>query len=375
MKRYNDYMDAVEVSDTLHERLKNLEEPKKKPQPWAKWGAAAAALVLIAGVGAYGLSRGGWDAVMENFTPNAATARPEIADLPTIGTVGPNREDMPVPEPFPVEPPFIGPISPPDWMNWGYEVVEGEMAAYYVCPSLIWTDASAQPQASLDYSLAPLDAIQRDATWDDMLLFMGGEKAMADHLLWDGFTWDGTLWFLKDGTPCGASFSSDWVDGTHLYLEVMKGGKVPSCIVLPDKLYGDNWWQGVEITSLHLGKTYEVSFFCNGTGYKLTLYPDSPAQAAELCGRFVRYAVDGGFSLSVLPLRAGDLPNRGFPPENAPEADILHPGDPGYIEPFPAVPDSDRYFPDCPYCADGTVHTHPYDPNAAAEAKAPTPPN
>ena len=350
MKRYKDYMDAVEVSDTLHEKLKNLEQPKKKPQPWVKYGAAAAALVLVAGVGAWGLSRSGWDAVMENFTPNAATARPEIADLPAL---------FPMPDIATVNPegPYVDPISPPDWMDWGYEVVDGDMAAYYACPSLIWTAASAQPQASLDYSLAPLDAVQRDATWDDILLFMGGEKAMADHLLWDGFTWDGTLWFLKDGTPCGASFSSDWVDGTHLYLEVMKGGRVPSCIVLPDRLYGDNWWQGVEIISLHLGETYEVSFFCNGTGYKLTLYPDSPAQAAELCGRFVRYAVDGGFSLSVLPFRAGDLPNKGFPPEDASGAD------------------SDRYFPDCPYCADGTVHTHPYDPNVAAEAKAPTPSN
>ena len=369
MKRYSEYMDNIEASETLHEKLKNLEEPKKKPRPWAKYGAAAAALVLVAGAGVWGLGR---------MIERTATISPEV---PANGTVGPEREDIPAPFPMPgiatVNPdgPYVDPISPPDWMDWGYEVVDGDMAVYYACPSLIWTDASAQPQASLDYSLAPPDAVSRDATWDDVLLFMGGEKAMADHLLWDGFTWDGTLWFLKDGTPCGASFSSDWVDGTHLYLEVMKGGKVPSCVVPPDRLYGDNWWQGVEITSLHLGETYEVSFFCNGTGYKLTL-SDSPVQAAELCGRFVRYAVDGGFHLYALSYEPaydedlpyeGGIPDKGFPPEDMPTAGILHPGDEGYIEPFPepAVEPEE----------DSVVMTTPYDPNATTEAKAPTPPN
>ena len=342
MKRYKDYMDGIEASDTLHEKLKNLEPPQKRPAAWKKYGAAAAVLMLVAGIGAYSLSQGGWNAIMENFRP-AAEVAPEKADIPApfpnpdIATVNPNG-------------PNVDPISPPDWMVHGYEVVDGEMAAYYSYPFLICTDASAQPQTSLDYSLAPLDAVQRDATWDDILLFMGGEKAMADHLLWDGFTWDGTLWFLKDGTPCGASFSSDWVDGTHLYLEVMQGGRVPSCVVLPDKLYWTNWWQEVEITALHLGDKYEISFFCNGTGYKLTLYANPPVLADELCGRFVRYAVDGGFSLSVLPFRAGDLPNKGLPPETAPNANILHPGDEGYIEPFPTP--------------DGGAMTTPYNPSA-----------
>ena len=56
MKRYKDYMDGVEVSDTLHERLKNLEEPKKNPQPWAKWGAMAAAMRMLS-LASLGISR------------------------------------------------------------------------------------------------------------------------------------------------------------------------------------------------------------------------------------------------------------------------------------------------------------------------------
>ena len=81
MKRYSDYMDKIEVSDTLHQRLTELETPKKRPAAWRKYGAAAAALVLAAGVGAWGLSRGPWDALMDNFKP-AAEAAPENADIP-----------------------------------------------------------------------------------------------------------------------------------------------------------------------------------------------------------------------------------------------------------------------------------------------------
>ena len=340
MKRYKDYMDGVEASDTLHEKLKHLEEPKKKSRPWAKWGGLAAALVLVAAVGAYGLSRGGWDGLADHFDPAAPTAESEIADIPA-----------PFPDPVPAIPnsPHVDPLSPPDWMDWGYEVVDGEMAVYYAYPFLICTDASAQPQTSLDYSLAPPDAVSRNATWDDVLLFMGGEKAMADHLLWDGLNWEGTIWFEDEFTPCAALLYAEG-DDMMLTLEVMKGGKVPSCVVLPDKLYWTNWWQGVEITALHLGDKYEISFFCNGTGYKLTLYANPPVLADELCGRFVRYAVAGGFSLSALPFRAGDLPNKGRPTENEPGANILHPGDPGYVEPFPA-PDS-------------APQTTPYNPSA-----------
>ena len=351
MKRYKDYMDGIEASDTLHEKLKNLEPPQKRPAAWKKYGAVAAVLMLVAGIGAYSLSQGGWNAIMENFRP-AAEVTPEKADIPA-----------PFPNP---DIAFADPNDPnaiTDRTGGGYELIDGEFASYYVLPRLDWTDASALPQASMDYSLAPLDAIRRDAAWDDILLFMGGEKAMADHLLWDGFTWDGTLWFLKDGTPCGASFSSDWVDGTHLYLEVMRGGEVPSCVVLPDKYYETSQWQGVKITALkNTGYAVEggvklfqwvVSLYSNGVGYKLTLWTDDDQWANELCARFVRYAVDGGFHLYALsyePAYDEDLPDKGFPPETVPTANILHPGDPGYIEPFPTP--------------DGGAMTTPYNPSA-----------
>ena len=349
MKRYKDYMDGVEVSDTLHEKLKNLEEPKKKPKPWVKYGAAAAALVLVAGVGAYGLSRGNWNAVMENFQP-AAEVAPGIADVP-IPDIAPEDD----------------PHAPANRIDWGSEVVYGDLAAYYLLPALNWADASALPQTALDYSLAPPDAAQRDAAWDDVQIFVGGEKAMAGHLLWDGLTWGGTLWFSEDGTPCAASLYADG-NGVGLFLEVMKGGEVPSCIVLPEEYYETSQWQGVKITALknsgymvtensvELNEKREVSLYTNGTGYKLTLYAVDDGWADEVCARFVRYAVDGGFRLDALSAD-GAVDHSGFSVGE------------------PNLEDINSFRPDCPYCADGSVHTHPYDPNVAAEAKAPTPPN
>ena len=382
MKRYKDYMDNLEVSDTLHEKLKHLEEPKKKPRSWAKYGAAAAALVLIAGAGAWGLSRDGWGAIMENFKP-AAEVAPENAEIPA---------------PFP-DPDIAyedNPYAQTNRTNGGYELIHDELASYYVLPWLDWADATAYSQSALNYVLAPPDAVERDATWDDVRLFAGGEKAMADHLLWDeGMDWGGTLWFTEDGTPCAAELYTgyvNWYYGMELFLEVRKGHEVPSCIVLPDEYYETSQWQGVKITALKnggyavidgvkLAEKREVSFFCNGTGYKLTLYAHDAARADEMCARFVRYAVDGGLHLYALsyepafdedlPNEDGGLPDRGFPPEAVPTVNILHPGDEGYIDPYPTpdgVPDedSDGLFPDCPYCADGTAHTHPYDPGAPA---------
>ena len=54
MKRYKRFMDGVRASDTLGQRLRALKEPKKKPA-WTRYGAWAAALVLVFGLGGYGL--------------------------------------------------------------------------------------------------------------------------------------------------------------------------------------------------------------------------------------------------------------------------------------------------------------------------------
>ena len=367
MKRYKDYMDGVEVSDTLHEKLKNLEEPKKKTQSWAKWGAMAAAFVLVAGVGAYGLSRGGWNAIMDNFHPTGDWD--ELTDHfdPAVGIGEAGREE--IGEPDIADEDRSG--APEKHTGGGYEVVHGvgpeAMVSYFALPCLNWTDASGS--SMLDYALAPPSAIHRDASWDDVRAFAGGERAMADHLLWDGLDWGGTLWFLEDGTPCAAGLSASGKN-LEFYLEVMKGGDVPSCIVFPDEYYEKSRWQGVEITALknggymvtddgeELNEKREVSFFCDGVGYKLTLYANDAYRADELCARFVRYAVAGGFDLDAL------TPDGGTPAHYA-DPTGYSVGEPNWEDGVPDEDsDTDGFYCDCPDCINGTVHTHPYDPSA-----------
>ena len=347
MKRYTEYMDNIEVSDTLHQRLAETETPQKRPVAWKKYGAAAAALALIAGMGAWGLSQGGWNALMENFRPNAAAMTPEIAD-------GPVPDIAIDPDGIPGQETHTG---------GGYEVVNGEMVSYYLLPWLNWADASQG--TAMDYALAPPSAIQRDASLDDVLAFTGGEKAMADHLLWDGLDWGGTVWFLEDGTPCAAFLYAD-ENGLHLSLEVMKGGKVPSCIALPEDSYERSTWGGVEITALKNGgymvtddgaelrEKREVSFFFDGVGYKLTLYADDAPRADEMCARFVRYAIDNGFHLDALTFD-GTVPARSY----------YSVGEPVWEGGVPEEDSGDaEFYCDCPDCINGTVHTHPYDPSA-----------
>ena len=405
MKRYKDYMDSLEVSDTLHAKLENLEPPQKRPAAWKRCVAAAAALVLAAGVGAWGLSRGGWNGLMDNFRPTGDRGTLVNHFDPAIGTAEAGREEIGEPDIA-----YEDRTGAPEKANGGgYEVVHGDkddpntVVSYYVLPYLNWADASAQPQTSLDYALAPPSAICRHAAPDDVQAFAGGEQAMADHLLWDGLDWSGWFWFLEDGTPCAAGRSASG-ENLELYLEVMKGGKVPSCIVFPEDSYERSTWGGIEITALKNGgymttdggvelrEKREVSFLFDGVGYKLTLYADDAGRADELCARFVRYAVDGGFHLDVLSADGTanysgtdysvGAPNYedGMTGEFVP--DFVPDYDPTYQDGVPEEDSGlDAVYCDCPECIAGTVHTHPYnpgvtyDPNMTSEAKAPIPPN
>ena len=205
---------------------------------------------------------------------------------------------------------------------------------------------------------------------------------MADHLLWDGLDWGGLFWFLEDGTPQAAALYADG-EALHLSLEVMKGGEVPSCIRLPEEYYETSQWQGVKITALknggytvvdgvELDEKREVSFFCDGVGYKLILYTDDAYRADELCARFVRYAVSGvsgasgGFHLDALSTdgvldcsyySVGE-PNW----EDGETGEFVPDYDPAREDGVPDE-DSDDFYCDCPDCIEGTVHTHSYDPN------------
>ena len=152
MRNYKKYMDGVEVSPELHERLSHL-TPAKGPAPWKKYGALAAALVLVVGAGALGLSRLG-----------AADAGPaaEIAE----------------------EEPDIAPVTDPAQLpsqqlqtNGGYEVTEGEVVSYFMLPAIFYNDAKDMTMA--DYSLAPPGSLSRTAGRSDVSTLLDGADMTA----------------------------------------------------------------------------------------------------------------------------------------------------------------------------------------------------
>lgn len=58
MKYYQSYMDRQEISPAVHEKLLDLEPPKKQSGSWLKCGALAACAALIIGVGVWKLAPG-----------------------------------------------------------------------------------------------------------------------------------------------------------------------------------------------------------------------------------------------------------------------------------------------------------------------------
>lgn len=71
MKQYNEYMDGIQASDTLHRRLLNLEAPKRRPLRLARAGLIAACLCFaLVGTAMAGIV-GGWIRVSNvDFYPN-----------------------------------------------------------------------------------------------------------------------------------------------------------------------------------------------------------------------------------------------------------------------------------------------------------------
>ena len=223
MRNYKKYMDGVEVSPELHERLSHL-TPAKGPAPWKKYGALAAALVLVVGAGALGLSRLG-----------ATDAGPaaEIAE----------------------EEPDIAPVTDPAQLpsqqlqtNGGYEVTEGEVVSYFMLPAIVYNDAKDMMMA--DYSLAPPGSLSRTAGRSDVSALLDGAD-MTAHLLWDDeLAWSGTVWLREeDSSPCAASLYAEG-ESVMFFVELMEGSAVPSCVVYPDASYKTTTFQGVEITAL-----------------------------------------------------------------------------------------------------------------------------
>lgn len=366
MKKYKEYMDSVRASDTLHQRLVELEAAGKRPIPWTKYAAIAAALALVCGLGAWGINRSGaWTHMAAQLRPTA-TLMPEITDAaqPDIATADPG--DV---------------TEPGEKTLGGYEVTTGSgpnaMVSYYPLPYIEYGEPSG---ISGDFSLAPPDGGLRGAVRDDVLALIGNEDALAAHLNWGDFEFSGTVGFEADGTVWMMSLWGENEDAAF-NLELSPDRLPPTCcVVIGEPRTITNVW-GVEVSGVKDAGAYgdaergvymdvsrEVEFIANGVGCRLKAYGTQDEAVEELVSRFVRWAVVEGLNLS------GISPDGAEPVDIDPNYSVGEPNwndsgetsgyDPGELadrgyKPGQAVPESDSFLT-CGTCGggvlDGTEH-------------------
>ena len=370
MKKFKEYMDNVRASDTLHQRLLGLEASGKRPIPWKRYGTMAAALVLVCGLGAWGLGRsGGWGALAANFR-FAATMVPEIADEP-------------IPDIAMVEPGDV--TEPGEKTIGGYEVLSGSgenaIAAYYILPYIDYggLEPSAASQVAADWDI-PRGATRRDLTQEEIVALMGGEDAVNTHLDWGEYQLTGWAAWYEDGSFWGA-----YIQGIVMYggwanqfeFAVTAGQLPPTCIVHPGSVTQEV--RGLTVTAdgydsvVVDASTRRVSFMKDGYGYRFDINGTVRAQTEERVSRLVARIAGEGLGLYSVDGTA----------------DVCQPEDGTYVctlcgHVFPTGTEHSHAFigADATYTCDvcgntfpvGTAHTHPYDPNGAADPSYDAPP-
>lgn len=355
MKQYKEYMDGIQASDTLHRRLTELEAPAKRPAAWKRYGGAAAALLLVCGLGGFGA----WTAhvnSLEHPLPPRPAGYQEVGpegDLgqPDIAPEGPGT----LVEPGESQEPGMKTIG-------GYEVRDGEMASYFMLPYLEYSLKGGQSQTMMDWAL-PQGSTRRDLTPEDIAALFGGEDALSLHLGWGGYELTGWAAWYADGSFWGAYLYGHKGPMDHFELALTAGDATPpTCIVYGEDGVVNTLWD-VPVTAWgHDGKEgcdRRVEFLKDGCGFRFDITGSDAEQADNIVSRVVRWVLTEGVA-------AEDITPDG--------AVLAHPweADPNYSVGEPNWNDSvDDYDSDCPYCADGTMHTHPYDPSKAGDPPSP----
>lgn len=335
MKKYFEYMDNRKVSDTLHQRLLNLEVPEKRPAAWKKYGATAAALALVVGIGAWGLSRGDWNAAAQ-ADANAEPSIPEV-DAPENGDIG--QPDIAPEEPG-------GTADPGPNILGGFEVPgpeNGEMSttAFYAVPGIEYGMTKDVAQMELDWDL-PAGCVRRDLTQADIAALFRQEQNLSFFLGWTGYTLTGWAAWYADGSLWGA-YINGYKDAMERFEFAFMAGDTypPTCIGYGNGKVNELWW-GTPVTAYGFdgehGCDRRVEFMKGGYGFRFDNSGPDQDRVTWLSALLVRYLCDYD------PFG----PDGSFVPESlSPEGAVLaHPWeDPNYVE--PDNEDSpDEVFPD-----------------------------
>lgn len=277
MKYYKSYMDRQEITPAVHEKLLDLEPPKKRSGLWLKYGALAACAALIIGVGVW---------------------RMFPADIPAPGSVQPGPQE----------------------------------------PGSIQEDSSQSPLLQLDYGEAghsadaaysialPKGSFSRALTEEDLTSLFGEEDPLNTQLGWEGAELSASYIFTAEGKPWEGTVTGRRVTGGaddfYAVLTLAPDALPLSCTVSPADGVTQCW--GVEVTGRYGGiygegsdkevwlpESREVEFVAHGVGFRLCIYGQEGEgdQVEAMVSRFVRYAIaDGGVDLSCLTVDPSDIP-------------------------------------------------------------------
>lgn len=291
MKYYTSYMDRQEISPAVHEKLLNLEAPKRRSRPvWVRYGALAACAALVIGAGVWRL----------------ALDRAPAEDLKSAAQFAPDYE------PKPGEKDVVGPEDlPPD----PYAAVKDELEQgreYFMLPYIeygpVTEESRASSKVSMDYA-APEGSTSRELTRDDVITLAGGEETLDTELNWDGFEFTGTVIFDRDG-KVWQMYLGGKRDDFFFELELAPDALPLTCVIIEPHAVTQVW--GVEITARRAGihgegpnrevwmpESREVEFIANGAGCRFTLYglEGQGAAVEEMVSRFVRQSILEGLYL------------------------------------------------------------------------------
>ncbi len=179
MKYYKSYMDRQEISPAVHEKLLDLEPPKKRSGSWLKYGALAACAALIIGVGVWKLAPAP--------TPNPAQSAGQFA---ADYTPLPGEKDV---------------VEPDDLFVVDSPVDEGPYSLFEI-PAIDFPDITGQPEAANSKAYMPGSFTVSLTKEDVQKLFWGpeGKPKGTDYdlpwaLFWDGYTLHGQAWYDGEG--------------------------------------------------------------------------------------------------------------------------------------------------------------------------------
>lgn len=305
MDKYQKYMDSAEPSAEFQKKLKGMTAPKKAPV-WQRYGAMAAALALVIGLGGWGISK-----------------LPGRNDVGEIGEPVPEIGEVVAPVPRPDPMPDITPQA------GGYEVSNGESVSWYMLPYIEYGQVPVD--AKLDIAL-PVGVYRRDLTRGELAALLDGENNLIQHLNWGSYELyafamlnrDGSLWQLHvEGRKGDSGYE-------HFTLEIQPEAIPATCVVYPESAVNQIWGEEV-IADGHEGKngsSRRVAFLHGDYGYRFEIVGTDVGEMEDITARTVRF-----FVLDCAPYFVSEDSSEGYTGGNIGEESTL-PYDPSAGQPM-----------------------------------------